>query len=103
MACRFLLVAANLCHMRGRTVNGARLQLLREEADLHRTRLAEELGCSPGHLKNVELCTPPGSPSQLSGQLVFRTAKILSAALDREVPIDEFTDLTGVEDERAAS
>jgi transcriptional regulator with XRE-family HTH domain len=89
--------------MRGRTVDGARLQLLREEADLHRTALAAELQISPGHLKNVELCTPPGSPSQLSGQKVFRTAKILSAKLGREVRIEEFTQLTGAEDERAAS
>jgi transcriptional regulator with XRE-family HTH domain len=89
--------------MRGRTVVGERLQLLREEADLHRTALAAELEISPGHLKNVELCTPPGSPSQLSGQKVFRTAKVLSTALGREVGIDEFTELTGVEDERATA
>ena len=89
--------------MRGRTVVGERLQLLREEADLHRTALATELEISPGHLKNVELATPPGSPSQLSGQKVFRLARILSEKLGREVSIDEFTELTGAEDERAAS
>lgn len=76
--------------MIGRTVDGARLQHLREEAGLRRPQLASLAGCSPGHLKHVETGLPAADPAQLSRLLARRVAAALTEALGRPVDMDEF-------------
>lgn len=86
--------------MRNTIVQGRRLRLLREQAGLHRRELAEKIGCSTGHLKNVEIergASGDRPGDQLSAVLVYRAARELSRALEREVTIEEFTASTVAE------
>lgn len=75
--------------MKGRHVSGEQLRNLREQAGLRTAELAASVGCSQGHLKNIE-----GSNDQPSAVLVHRIARELSHALSREVSLDEFTRIT---------
>jgi transcriptional regulator with XRE-family HTH domain len=82
--------------MKERVVNGRQLRLLRERAGMHRRDLAEAIGCSTGHLKNVEIEAGGPGVNQLSSVLAWRTVNALSTALGRPVGIEEFTTATGV-------
>jgi transcriptional regulator with XRE-family HTH domain len=72
-------------------VVGGKLRLLREEADLTRAKMATLIGCSDGHLRNVESNRNNIARHQLNGAKVFRISRILTRRLHREVNIDEFT------------
>lgn len=95
--------------MDGRVVHGKRLRALREQAGLHRRELAAAIGCSVGHLKNVEIETgrnphnPTSTGDQLSGVLVHRAVRVLTAHLGRAVDIAEFTTPTSPSDAEAAA
>lgn len=77
--------------MKEHLVSGRRLRLLRERAGLHRRDLAAAIGCSVGHLKNVEIEAGGATVHQLSNVLAWRAVDALSKSLGREVSIDEFT------------
>lgn len=79
--------------MDGREVDGKRYRSLREQAGLHRTEMAAAIGCSSGHLKNVETASDREfvARNQLSAVLVHRSARIFTIHLCRVVDIDEFT------------
>jgi transcriptional regulator with XRE-family HTH domain len=65
--------------------NGARLQALRIEADWSSAELAAMLGMRPGSLRNIE-----GGRGQISmaDRRIHRAARLLTAALKREVTFD---------------
>lgn len=71
-------------------VHGKQLRLLREQAGLHRGDLAANVGCSVGHLKNIELETDKDR-NQPSAVLVQRILRVLAAHLGRPVDVDEFS------------
>lgn len=86
--------------MDGRTIHGDRLKHLREQAGLHRRELAELIGCSEGHLKNVEnaprqRADRTGRPAilhhQLSAVLAHRARTILSKRLGYDITLDDFS------------
>lgn len=60
--------------------------------------MARAIGCSSGHLKNVETAADRGfaARNQLSAVLVHRSARIFTIHLGRPVSIDEFTHASGV-------
>jgi transcriptional regulator with XRE-family HTH domain len=84
-------------------VVGGKLRLLREEADLDRAKMATLIGCSEGHLRNVESNRNDIARHQLDGRKVFRISRILTRRLEREVSIDEFTTETEVDGEMRQS
>ncbi len=86
--------------MDGRTIHGDRLKNLREQAGLHRRELAELIGCSEGHLKNVENAPtqradrngrPASVHHQLSAVLAHRARTVLSQRLGHEIALDDFS------------
>lgn len=86
--------SASSCYyllMDGRLVNGKRFRLLREQAGLHRDELAELIGCSRGHIRNIET-SGVSRRHQPSAVLVYRFRGICAERLDREVSLDEFSD-----------
>jgi len=68
--------------MRDRQIIGFRLRTLRERAGLRPAVLAQMVGCSEGHLRNIE-----GGRDQPGGILTWALAKAL------DVEIDAFTEL----------
>lgn len=91
--------------MDGRVVDGKRFRSLREQAGLHRTELAGLIGCSGGHLKNVETAADRDfvARNQLSAVLAHRAARVFAQRLGYPVGLDDFTDLAAptVDDEAA--
>lgn len=79
--------------MQGRTVQGRKLRQLREQADLRVRELAELVGCSPGHLKNIESATDDDrvKANQPSGILVHRLLRVLGTRLGRVLSIEDVT------------
>lgn len=76
--------------MDGRKVHGKQLRLLREQAGLHRRELADAVGCSAGHLKNIEIETD-ADRNQPSAVLVHRILRVLAPQLGRVIDLDEFS------------
>lgn len=72
--------------MRGRRVEGHKLRALRLRALLRPRELAHTVGCSVGHLRNIE--TSDDQPSDL---LAHRIAHALSTALGHEITVEEFS------------
>lgn len=79
--------------MDGRRIDGKLLKLLREQAGLEREQLAALIGCSAGHLKNVETAIGDRAKArhQLSAVKVYRALRALAVALGRPVALDEIS------------
>lgn len=75
-------------------IDGKRYRSLREQAGLHRTELANLIGCSVGHLKNVEIGVAGSAfaaRNQLSAVLRHRSARVFTQKLGYPVTVDDFT------------
>lgn len=70
--------------MKRRTVNGAQLRALREQADVRMADVAAAAGCSCRHLQMIET-----TPRQPSGELLLHILEELSRHLGRTVSLDE--------------
>jgi len=80
--------------MDGQVIDGKRYRNLREQAGLHRTELAGLIGCSAGHLKNVEIGVVGSAfaaRNQLSAVLSHRSARVFTQRLGYPVSVSDFT------------
>lgn len=77
----------------GRRVAGKRLKSLRVQAGMNLRQFADAIGCSWGHVCNVESATDDHKKHhQLSGPKVYLALGVLSKALGRKVDISEITE-----------
>lgn len=81
--------------MDGRHVTGSRLRLLRLQAGLKTSELAQLVKIGEGHLRNIE---GERKGSQPSAVVAYRLAKELTKALEREITLDDFSYETVVQD-----
>lgn len=82
--------------MEGRRIDGRQLRRLREQAGLRQTQLAKAVGCSAGHIRNMETVKPrAGDPKrgrhQPSPALVNLLLRELTTGLGRAVTVDEIS------------
>lgn len=72
--------------MRGRHFSGHAFRSLRERSGLRARDLAPLVGCSHGHIRNIE-----SSGDQPSDLLVHRFIRVLTEHLGSEVTVDDLS------------